>query len=182
MRILDLFKKKKPANAERNEYVVPQTEIIVPVNRRERLRVNARAGTQVLIIDDSATVQGALGKILQSAGYIIHTADNAEAGLEMARGDKPNLIFLDIMLPGMHGFSALRKIRRDAQLMDIPVIVMSGHEKATEHFFSSQVAAEDFMKKPFSRQEVFARIERLLDQKRIPRRLPGAGRGLEMQS
>lgn len=178
---MDFFRKKKRTPEVEPDFVVPPTQIIVPVNRRARTRINARPGTQVLIIDDSGTVQAALGKILQSAEYHVQSAGNAEDGLDMARSDKPDLIFLDIMLPGMHGFSALRKIRRDPQLMDIPVIVMSGHEKATEHFFSSQVAAEDFMKKPFSRQEVFARIERLLDQRRVPRRLPGAGRGLELQ-
>ena len=62
---------------------------------------------------------------------------------------RPELIFLDIVLPGMNGFAALRAIRRDPMLRDIPVIMMSGNEQAMEKFFGTRIGADDFMKKPF---------------------------------
>jgi len=138
--------------------------------RRTRHRVNAREGTRVLIIDDSKTIVTVLKKFLRSAGYETIEALDAESGLTLLQQQRPELIFLDIMLPGMNGFAALRAIRRDPQTRDIPVIMMSGNEQAMEQFFGTRIGADDFMKKPFSRHEVFFRIERLLDDDLVPRR------------
>lgn len=140
------------------------------VERRRRPRVNARDGTRVLVIDDSPTIGLALRKMLGSVGFNTLHAPDAEKGLEIARQERPDLIFLDIVLPGMNGFAALRALRRDAQTREIPVIMMSGNEKATEQFFGTRIGADDFMKKPFSRSEVFSRIEQLLDADLVPRR------------
>lgn len=141
-----------------------------PSDRRIRKRKNARPGLKALIIDDSATVVAALRRILRSAGYVTREAGDAEQGLAMIAEDKPDLIFLDIVLPGMNGFSALRTIRKKPATQQIPVIMISGNEHATEQFYADRIGADDFMKKPFSRLEVFARIETLLDANRMPRR------------
>ena len=147
------------------------TQLVTPiVERRSRERVDAREGTRALIIDDSPTVVAALKKILRSAGYVTLEALDAEQGVEIAKAERPDLIFLDIVLPGMNGFTALRMLRREANTRPIPIIMISGNEHATEQFFGSRIGADDFMKKPFSRFEVFARIERLLDAERVPRR------------
>ncbi len=146
----------------------------VPPERRTRKRIDAREGTRVLIIDDSITIVAALKKMLQSAGYKTLEAADAEKGVEVAKQEIPDLIFLDIILPGMDGFAALRQIRRDPTLRLVPVIMISGNEQATEQFYAQRIGADDFMKKPFSRFEVFARIERLLDPNLVPRR-PGPG-------
>lgn len=140
------------------------------VERRRRPRANARDGTRALIIDDSPTIAIALGKMLGSVGFVPLHAPDAEKGLEIAQKELPDLIFLDIILPGMNGFAALRALRRDGRTRQIPVIMMSGNEKATEHFFGTRIGADDFMKKPFSRMEVFSRIEQLLDEDLVPRR------------
>ncbi len=139
-------------------------------NRRLRPRLNARPALRVLVIDDSATVGAALRKMLQSIGLSVRVAADAETGLAMAQADPPDLIFLDIVLPQMNGFSALRVLRRNALTRTIPVIMISGNAQATEQYFGSAVGADDFMKKPFSRLEVFERIERLLDEQHVPRR------------
>lgn len=140
------------------------------VERRKRARINAKEGTRVLIIDDSKTIVTALRKFLRSAGYETQEALDAESGLEILREQKTDLVFLDIVLPGMNGFAALRAIRRDPALREIPVIMMSGNEQAMEQFFGTRIGADDFMKKPFSRYEIFFRIERLLDANLVPRR------------
>lgn len=150
--------------------------------RRRKQRVDAREGTRVLIIDDSKTIVTVLRKFLYSAGYETLEAFDAEAGLAVLQAEQPELIFLDIMLPGMNGFAALRAIRRDPRTRDTPVIMMSGNEQAMEQFFGSRIGADDFMKKPFSRQEVFFRIERLLDDERIPRRVLRTGEGHSIAS
>jgi twitching motility two-component system response regulator PilH len=149
------------------------SESSMPVKgeRRRKKRVNARDDTRALIIDDSPTVVFALKKILRSAGFITFEAGEAESGIEIARAEKPDLIFLDIILPGANGFAVLRNLRRDELTRHIPIIMISGNEQATELFFGSRIGADDFMKKPFSRFEVFARIERLLDKDMVPRRI-----------
>lgn len=154
--------------------VAPEADEVEPEflrreERRQRERVDARAGTKVLIIDDSRTVIAVFRKILRSAGYIVFEAENAEDGIEITRQEKPDLVFLDIVLPGMNGFAALRSMRRDPQTRDIPVIMISGNEQAAEQFYAERIGADDFMKKPFSRYEVFARIEALLDEEQRPR-------------
>jgi DNA-binding response OmpR family regulator len=139
-------------------------------DRRQRKRFNAKQGLSALIIDDSPTIVAALGRTLRSGGYVTIEAGDAESGLALARQAAPSLIFLDIVLPGMNGFAALRLIRRDPNLQAVPVIMISGNEHATELFYGNRIGADDFMKKPFSRLEVFSRIENLLDAEQIPRR------------
>lgn len=139
--------------------------------RRLHDRRNARDGTRVLIIDDSATVTAALARMLLQNRYALETASDAESGLAKIAANPPEIIFLDIVLPGINGFEALRRIRRDPASKDIPVIMMSGNEHATEQFYAQRIGADDFMKKPFSRFEVFARVEKLLDDVATPKRL-----------
>lgn len=151
--------------------VEPTLDAQIKDERRRKKRVNARDETRALIIDDSPTIVFALKKILQSAGFITYEALDAEAGITLARTETPDLIFLDIILPGANGFAALRTLRKDPKTAHIPVIMISGNEQATELFFGTRIGADDFMKKPFSRFEVFARIERLLDENMMPRRI-----------
>lgn len=137
--------------------------------RRERIRRNARAGTRVLVIDDSPTIVALLKRMLQQNQYAVLEAFDAESGIEIARREVPDLIFLDIVLPGMDGFNALRTLRRDPATKHVPIIMISGNAAATEQFYVQRIGADDFMKKPFSRAEVFSRIEPLLDEDCIPR-------------
>jgi len=145
-------------------------ESALATERRARQRVDAREGTKALIIDDSPTIVAAIRKMLRSSGYETLEALDAEKGIEIARTQQPDLIFLDIVLPGMNGFAALRVMRKDPQTQHIPIIMISGNEQAAEQFYAQRIGADDFMKKPFSRFEVFARIERLLDNNMVPRR------------
>ena len=174
MGFLDHFRSLFTPPAERPVPTAPPADEAegAPEDRRRRQRRNPREGTTILIIDDSPTILTALKRILRSAGCVTLEAPDAEQGLDMAARQQPDLIFLDIVLPGMNGFAALRQLRRDPGTRDIPVIMMSGNEQATEQFFGTRIGADDFMKKPFSRFEVFARIERLLDEGDMPRRLP----------
>lgn len=146
----------------------------VTQDRRRRPRINAQIGTYALIIDDSNTVVMAIKKYLRSVGFETFEAFDAETGLSMIQENTPDIIFLDIMLPGMNGFTALRTIRRDPLSRDIPVIMMSGNEQAVEQFYVSRIGADGFMKKPFTREDLFLQIEQLLDDKFIPRRAQSA--------
>ncbi len=141
-----------------------------PERREATARSGAKVGTRILVIDDSTTVLAVLRRYLEQNQYTVLEAETAEAGIQIARKEVPDLIFLDIVLPGMNGFTALRTLRREPGTKDVPVIMMSGNEQATEQFYAQRIGADDFMKKPFSRPELFARIERLLDADKVPKR------------
>jgi twitching motility two-component system response regulator PilH len=149
---------------------LPSTE------RRAKERRVPAPDTRMLIVDDSATIVALLRRMLRQNGYQTLEAGDAEQGIVLAREHLPDLIFLDIVLPGMNGFAALRQLRRDPLTRDIPIIMISGNEQATEEFYVHRIGADDFMKKPFSRAEVFARIERLVDGRgKLARIAPATG-------
>ena len=138
--------------------------------RRRRRRIEASEGIRVLVIDDSLTVVKVLGRMFQQNGFEAIGAGTAEEGLELLHEQRPDLIFLDIMLPGMNGFAALRRLRQDPSTARIPVIMISGDEQSMARMVLDRMGADDFMKKPFGRGEVFTRIERLVLDGRLPPR------------
>lgn len=158
MAIFDFFKKRAAATEP-----APVAQSDNPVERRSRPRSRAHAGASVLIIDDSKTMIAALGGMLRDNQFTVLEALDGESGLELLRKHKPILIFLDIILPGINGFDVLRRIRRSQYIGRVPVIVMSGSDTATEEYYVRRIGADDFMRKPCSRAEVFSRVERLLD-------------------
>lgn len=153
------------------EPVAPASPVALPSGkeRRQQERFAAADGVRVLVVDDSPTIVLMLSRMLEQNGYEVSEAGDAETGMEIARNSLPHLIFLDIVLPGMNGFEALRRLRRDPVTRTVPVIMISGNELATEQFYAQRIGADDFMKKPFSRSEVFLRVEKLLGPDRVPK-------------
>ena len=151
----------------------PASPGAVPVlrERRRQPRPPAQNGLRALVVDDSATIVAVLRKMLRQNHYEVADASDAETGLELARAQRPDIVFLDIVLPGMSGFDALRQLRRDPLTATVPVIMISGNAQATEQFYVQRIGADDFLRKPFSRAEVFAAVERLLDRTGIPQRV-----------
>jgi len=150
-----------------------RTGILGLVRRRERrrsLRVDAPRNMHVLVIDDSATVRRALKAMLGQTGYRVTEADTAQAGLEQACSNPPDLVFLDIVLPDASGFSTIRRLRANPSTAHTPVIMISGNARAADEFFLQRVGADDFIHKPFGRHEVFGSIERLIRAGALPQR------------
>jgi CheY-like chemotaxis protein len=129
--------------------------------RRQLPRSDMPKGGRVLVVDDSATIRAVLGKMLTQDGHVVLKAADGEQAIAMARAEQPDLVFLDIVMPGMNGFAVLRALRRDVLTRDIPIVMISGNLQATEQFYVQRFGADDFMKKPFGRGEVFARIQHL---------------------
>ena len=166
-RLIRLFGQPAPVAGAEN-VVDAQPE---GIERRLKERRPTAPGIKVLIIDDSTTIVALLRRMMRQNDFETLEAGDAEGGIELAKTEVPHLIFLDIVLPGMNGFNALRVLRRDALTRHIPIIMISGNEQATEEFYVHRIGADDFMKKPFARAEVFARIERLMDGAGTPRRV-----------
>ncbi len=138
-----------------------------PADRRAVPRPGVPKGAWVLVVDDSPTIRAVLGKMLTQDSHVVFKAADGETAIEMARKELPDLIFLDIVLPGMNGFAVLRALRRDPLTRHIPIVMISGNLQATEQFYVQRYGADDFMKKPFGRGEVFARIQQLTKTGRL---------------
>jgi twitching motility two-component system response regulator PilH len=138
--------------------------------RRVGERVRSTLGARILVVDDSATIRAVLGKMLSQDGYQVMKAADGETAVDMAQAEVPDLIFLDIVLPGMSGFSVLRALRRDPRTERTPIVMMSGNQQATEQFYVQRFGADGFMRKPFGRAEVFHAIRVLVQEERMPER------------
>lgn len=124
-------------------------------DRRSEERVKLPDEATILIVDDSRTAIMILKKILESTGYSIISAANGEDGVEMAKLHQPDLILMDVIMPGLNGFQATRILRKEALTQDIPIIIISGNEQATEKFWGMRVGANGFLAKPVDRAELF---------------------------
>ena len=136
----------------------------------EPQHVQTTQGARMLVVDDSPTICAVLGKMLSQDGYHPLKAADGAAAIELARSELPALIFLDVVMPGMDGFSVLRTLRHDPATRDIPIIMISGNQQATEQFYLQRYGADDFMKKPFDRDDVYERIGNLVANGRLPAR------------
>jgi CheY-like chemotaxis protein len=132
----------------------------------------AALGTKMLVVDDSPTIRAVLGKMLGLDGYTVQKAVDGESAIELAKTEQPEMIFLDIVLPGMNGFAVLRALRHDPATRHIPIVMISGNQQATEQFYVQRFGADDFIKKPFGQREVQQSIQRLVQAGRLPPRAP----------
>jgi len=140
----------------------PELDLSAPAPAR-RETPSLADGLRILIIDDSLTIRQTIQQYLEQAGGEVVTAVSGEAGLKEVKHRLPDLVFLDILLPGMSGFSVLRQIRKLAADKKISVVMISGNPQATEQFFLDRIGADDFLPKPFARKDVMACLQRLSD-------------------
>ncbi len=126
-----------------------------PEDRRSEERIKLPDSATILIVDDSRTAIAVLKKILAPTGYDILSAADGEEGIEMAKLHQPDLILMDIIMPGLNGFQATRILRKDTDTQDIPIVIISGNEQATEKFWGLRVGANGFLAKPVDRAELF---------------------------
>ncbi|HKT30367.1 response regulator [Dyella sp.] len=144
----------------------------VPEGAHHRHLVQAARGLRTLVVDDSPTIRAVLGKMLEQEGYGVQKAVDGESALELAKTEQPELIFLDVVLPGINGFAVLRALRHDPLTQHIPIVMISGNQQATEQFYVQRFGADDFIKKPFGLSEVQQSIDQLVRAERLPARVP----------
>ncbi len=139
--------------------------------RQAQAHLRTTLGASVLVVDDSPTICAVLGKMLRQDGYSVLQAADGVRALELAAQEQPALIFLDIVMPGMNGFAVLRALRLDPLTRHIPIVMISGNPQATEQFYVQRFGADDFMKKPFGRDDVYQCIGQLVASARLPPRV-----------
>ncbi|MDX9865474.1 MAG: response regulator transcription factor [Anaerolineaceae bacterium] len=115
--------------------------------------------TKILVIDDEPGILNLVKAYLEPEGYQVYTAESGPAGLQAARSFKPDLLVLDIMLPGMDGIELLSKLRRES---DVYVILLTAKTEETDKIVGLSIGADDYVTKPFSPRELVARIKAAL--------------------
>lgn len=117
------------------------------------------AGTpNILIVDDNPHNLEALAAILKGDGYKVRAALSGELALRAAQSQAPELVLLDVRMPGMDGYETCRRLKADPQLQDIPVIFISALTEVQEKLDAFRCGAVDYITKPFQAEEVLARV------------------------
>lgn len=117
---------------------------------------------KILIADDSATDRHYLGTFLSQQGFQVLTAENGEEALQKARELRPDLILMDIVMPGLNGFQTTRAINRDEAVGHIPVIVCSSKDQETDRVWATRQGARDYVVKPVNTTDLLGKINRLI--------------------
>ncbi len=116
---------------------------------------------KILVLDDSPTERHVLVEILNKGGYDIITAESGEEGIEKARAEQPDLILMDVVMPGLNGYQATRTLTRDESTKHFPVIVCTSKGQETDKIWGLRQGAHDYMTKPIIGDELLMKIAAL---------------------
>ncbi len=116
---------------------------------------------KILVVDDSPTDAHVLAQMLAKNGFAVATATSGEEGIEKSKTEKPDLILMDIVMPGMNGFQATRSISRDPETANIPIIVCSAKGQETDKAWGLRQGAKDYVVKPIAEDDLMAKIKAL---------------------
>lgn len=133
-------------------------------------------GQHILIVEDEADIRELLVFNLQREGYATLEAGDGLDGLEQARSRQPDLILLDVMLPGMDGFNVCRELERDPTTSGIPVIMLTARGEEVDRVVGLELGADDYVVKPFSVRELILRIRAILRRQAAAAAAPGLKR------
>lgn len=121
---------------------------------------------KILIVEDELTLLETLAYNMKRQGYETYTASDGLGAIEIARRERPDLIILDIMLPGIDGFEVCRILRKD---MNTPILMLTARDDEIDRVVGLEVGADDYLTKPFSMRELLARTKALLRRVRLIR-------------
>jgi len=121
---------------------------------------------KILVVDDEISLQETLAYNLKKEGYEVQTTGDGAEALDLAREMQPDLILLDVMLPGLDGFEICRILRRE---MSTPVLMLTARDDEIDRVVGLEVGADDYMAKPFSMRELLARVKAMLRRVRLIR-------------
>ena len=111
---------------------------------------------KILLVDDDPNIRQLVNLYLQKEGFEVMMADRGDEALKMFKASPPNLILLDIMLPGMDGWQVCREVRK---ISNIPIIMLTAQDETFDKVLGLELGADDYVAKPFDRKELVARIK-----------------------
>lgn len=117
---------------------------------------------KVLIVDDSPTEVHVLKGILEKGGHAVSSADNAEDGIKAAKAAKPDVILMDVVMPGMNGFQATRALTKDPDTQHIPIIIVTTKDQETDRVWGLRQGAKDYVTKPVDGPDLLAKVKSVL--------------------
>lgn len=115
----------------------------------------------ILIVDDSPTDRQFLSELLTLHGYTVSTADSAEAAMQKIRSSPPQLVLMDIVMPGQNGFHATREIAKDPATRDLPVIICTSKQQDSDRIWGMRQGASDYLTKPVEPELLLQKIAAL---------------------
>ena len=113
---------------------------------------------KILVVDDSKTELHHLSDILGKRGYAVRTAENGEEAMRRLAEEKPDLILMDVVMPGQNGFQLTRSITRDPRFSDVPVIMCTSKNQETDKVWGMRQGARDYIVKPVNTEELLGKI------------------------
>ncbi len=116
---------------------------------------------KILLVDDSKTELHHLSDVLGKRGYSVRTAENGEDALRRLDEETPDLILMDVVMPGLNGFQLTRKITRDPRFAQVPVIMCTSKNQETDRVWGMRQGARDYVVKPVNGDELIAKIKAL---------------------
>lgn len=117
---------------------------------------------RILIVEDETDIADLIGFNLERAGFEVLKADNGLTGTEMALHERPDLVILDIMLPGRDGYGVFKELRRDTRTAQTPVIMLTARAQTEDRIQGLEAGADDYLTKPFSPKELLLRVQAVL--------------------
>src|SRR5471032_2534483 len=120
-------------------------------SRMERSEMAIR---KIMVVDDSPTERAFIEKLLKKRGYEVLTVDSGEAAIARATAEQPDLILMDVVMPGLNGFQATRAISRDEKTRHIPVFICSTKDQDTDRIWGLRQEARDYLTKPLDEREI----------------------------
>ncbi|MBU4288072.1 MAG: diguanylate cyclase [Proteobacteria bacterium] len=132
----------------------------------------------ILVIDDSKLIAHVAKNILTKQGHEVLLAQDGETGLDMAKNNEPDLILLDLILPGIDGYGVCQRIKNDSNIADIPVIMLTSKAEHTDKVRGLELGASDYVTKPFDEGELVARVNTHLRIKELHESLQEKNRQL----
>ncbi|MGD8428809.1 MAG: response regulator [Ectothiorhodospiraceae bacterium] len=118
--------------------------------------------TRILIVDDSPTETHVLKTTLERHGFDVTVAEDGEQGMDKARAEKPDVILMDIVMPGVNGFQATRKLSKDPETSAIPIVMISTKTQDTDRIWAKRQGALDYIAKPVTEDELLKKINAAL--------------------
>ena len=117
---------------------------------------------KILIVDDEPSIVRSLSFVLDKEGYDVSIAEDGDQAMAMIRGSKPNIIFLDVLMPKKNGYDVCRSIKSDPELMNIHVVMLTAKDQESERKKGVEHGADEYISKPFSPMKILARVRELL--------------------
>ncbi|MEJ2316126.1 MAG: response regulator [Gammaproteobacteria bacterium] len=119
----------------------------------------------ILIVEDSQTERQVLRKMLEKGGHLVIAATDGVEGIAMARQNNPELILMDVVMPGQNGFQTTRQLSRDPATQHIPIIIVTTKDQETDRVWAKRQGASDYLVKPVKEEELLPLIDGLLKER-----------------